>query len=131
MRDQPANESTNGQSQSQVKEIIMDKARQGEFDHNPLLGTLHTVTCPHCQQTRDIIYLDYLKRGAFEVGETEYIETLDTSGPFGIMERQQVSPIIINLQCMACDSPIEVRPVNVEYLSILLSRSRPSRALYA
>jgi hypothetical protein len=131
MRDQPTRESTNDQSIAQVKATIIEEARRGAFDHNPLLSTVHTITCPHCQQPHNIVYLTYLKQGVFEVGKTQHVETLDTSGPIGIMEKQQVSPIIISLQCADCDVEMEVRPVSVEYLSVLLNRPRPSRALYA
>jgi hypothetical protein len=121
----------NDQSSSQMKLAVMENARNGLFDHNPLLSTAHTITCERCQHSQSVVYLDYFKRGAFEVGTVERIEVLDTSGPFGILETQQLTPIIISVPCTTCGSWMDIRPVSLEYLSILLNRPRPSRAMYA
>jgi hypothetical protein len=114
-----------------MKAIIIEHAQSGAFNHTPLLSTAHTIACPRCHHRQTIVYLDALKRGAFEVGKAERIEMLDASGPMGIVEMEQMTPLIISLTCTGCGNRMEVRPVNVEYLSILLDRPRPSGAMYA
>jgi len=53
------------------KETIIDMARKGVFNRNPMLATSHEVACKACGCTQKITYLDRLKSGRFELGEDE------------------------------------------------------------
>lgn len=114
----------------QLKAMIIEQARKGAFNQNPLLSTVHVVTCQSCNRRQHVVYLKYLKSGDFEVGKAEQIEVLDTSGPIGILEREKVTPIIISLLCQACGCRNEVQPVNAEYLQVILDRPQAVRAMY-
>ncbi|MHC4535579.1 MAG: hypothetical protein ACYS6K_16640 [Planctomycetota bacterium] len=115
---------------SQLKAIIIERARKGALDYNPLLSTAHVLTCHQCKHRQSIVYLDCLKSGEFALGKTEQIEVLDSSGPIGFLEMEKVTPIVISLICEACGCRIEVRPVSVEYLQVIIDRPQASRAMY-
>ena len=71
----------NEEDLSRFKEIIVEKAQKGIFNNNPLLSTIHVVTCQKCTHRQHIVYLDYLKSGEFELGKTEQVKILDPQGP--------------------------------------------------
>jgi hypothetical protein len=75
--------------------------------------------------------LDSLKNGAFDVGQTKHIEVLDASGPVGVWEQEQATPVTISYRCDMCSSIIEVSPVTVEYLQLIMSKPPVSRAMYS
>ncbi len=80
---------------------IVDKAKKGVFDDNPLLATSHVLVCKTCGHKQKITYLSYLKSGRFELGETRMVEVVNAaptiSGLRHAMER--VTPIIIRNKC--------------------------------
>jgi hypothetical protein len=114
-----------------LKATIIANARKGLFARNPLLTTVHVLTCPHCHHQQHIVYVESLKTGDFEIGATERIEVLDTSGPMGLWETEHVTPLIIPWCCAACGNRVEVRPVSVEYLQHVLTQPHAARAMYA
>jgi len=115
---------------SHLKEIINDEARKGVFDNNPLLNTTHVVTCRECKHRQDIIFLEYLKSGEFELGKVQQIEVLDTSGPIGLFELEKVTPITITCICKECGCRIEVRPVSAEYLKTIIEKPKTAGTMY-
>ena len=114
-----------------LKERIVEDASKGRFDHSPLLCTPHSVTCERCKHTFTIIYLDHLKKGRFRVGRPQAIETESLLGAFMAIEEENVTPIILELDCEHCGNKIEVRPTTVEYLLAIANRLGPSRIMYA
>jgi len=128
-------ESSSGQNDEQrsrtLKTLIVSSARNGALDRNPLLNTAHALTCPHCYHRQRIVYLDSLKNGDFEVGQTKQIEVLDASGPMGVWEKEQATPVTISYRCEVCSGIIEVRPVTMEYLQLIISKPPVSSAMYS
>jgi hypothetical protein len=115
---------------TQLKKIIKDEASKGVFDHIPLLSATHSVTCPKCKRRQQLVYLDYLKSGDFELGKAEQIEVLTPQGPVGIIEMEKFTPIAIKLGCVECHGQIEVRPISAEYLIFLIDKPTTSRLNY-
>jgi hypothetical protein len=126
MRRQPATD----EKPLQLKEILVDKARRGVFNHNPLLSTTHFLTCQKCRHKQSIIYLDYLKSGQFKIGKTEQIEVFTSHGPIAFLDKETVTPIIINLLCEVCDCQIESRPVSFEYLQTITKKPTTRDTMY-
>jgi hypothetical protein len=130
-----SDESSSGQNNEQrsrtLKTLIVSSARNGTLDRNPLLNTAHATTCPHCQHSQRIVYLDALKNGDFDVGQTKQIEVLDASGPMGVWEKEQATPVTISCRCDVCSGIIEVNPVTVEYLQLIISKPPVSSAMYS
>ncbi|MCW4040719.1 MAG: hypothetical protein NWE83_08215 [Candidatus Bathyarchaeota archaeon] len=128
-------ESSSGQNNEQLsrtlKTLIISSARNGTLDRNPLLNTAHANTCPHCHHSQRIVYLDALKNGDFDVGQTKQIEVLDSSGPMGVWEKEQVTPVTISYRCDVCSGIVEVSPVTVEYLQLIISKPPVSSAMYS
>lgn len=131
MSKQPTSGQGNKGASSPLKELIMEKARGGAFNHNPLISTTHYETCQKCNRRQSVVYLDYLKRGDFDFGKTEQIEVLNSQGPISFLEKEKVTPIIINLTCRECGCGIKARPVSAEYLRAIIDRPRASQTMYA
>lgn len=113
------------------KEMVMEQARKGAFDNNPLLSTVHTVTCPNCKCRESLVPLEYLKIGEFEIGRAEQIEVLNTEGAFLFVEKETFTPIIVKPVCKGCGSPYEVKLVSAEYLKEILDRPEVLKSMYA
>jgi hypothetical protein len=130
-----SDESSSGQNTEQLsrtlKTLIVSSARNGTLDRNPLLNTAHANTCPHCHHSQRIVYLDSLKNGDFDVGQTKQIEVLDSSGPMGVWEKEQVTPVTISCRCDVCSGIVEVSPVTVEYLQLIISKPPVSSTMYS
>ena len=128
-------ESSRGQNTEQrartLKTLIVSSARNGTFDRNPLLNTAHAHTCPQCQHRQRTVYLDSLKNGDFDVGQTKQIDVLDASGPMGVWEQEHATPATISYRCDGCSRIIAVSPVTVEYLQLIISTPPVSRAMYS
>lgn len=56
------------------KEAIVDMARKGVFDRNPMLAASHELACKACGCTQKITYLERLKSGRFELRKTTVVE---------------------------------------------------------
>ena len=114
------------------KEEIVNRARKGVFDRNPLLAVPHQVVCKACGFTQKTIYLDYLKSGKFELGETQMIE-VSYAAPtiFGlshVMEKR--TPIILVVICERCGNEISCNPLNLEYLLFTATKEQKLRNMF-
>jgi hypothetical protein len=72
-----------------------------------------------------------LKTGEFDFGKTEQIEVLNTQGMISFLERENFTPIVINLRCDKCSYSITVGKISVEYLKVLIDRPKASGDMYA
>jgi len=113
------------------KEIIMEYARKGAFDNSPLLSTSHAATCPNCRCRPNLVPLEYLKTGEFEIGKTEQIEVFNLLGIMLLAEKETFTPIIVRPICKHCSSSYEVRIVSAEYLKEILARPQVYKSMYA
>jgi hypothetical protein len=114
------------------KEEIVNRARKGLFDRNPLLATSHQVTCEACGFTQKITYLDYLKAGRFELGETQMIE-VSYAAPtiFGLSHAvERITPIIMTIRCERCGTEISCSPVSLEYLLFTTTKQQKLKSMY-
>ncbi|NIR86778.1 hypothetical protein GWO13_04080 [Candidatus Bathyarchaeota archaeon] len=114
------------------KKEIVDKARKGFFDGNPLLAAPHRLVCKACGCTREIVYLSYLKSGRFELGKTRMMEVVyaapTLTGLGGTMER--ATPIIIRVKCKKCGSEMSFSPVSLEYLLFTVAKEHKLEQMY-
>ena len=65
--------------------------------NNPLLDTVHLITCGECKYRQDVVFLGYLKLGKSDFGKAEQIEVFATQGPIEFLELEKVTPIIVKL----------------------------------
>ncbi len=114
------------------KKVIMDKARKGVFDDNPLLAAPHELVCKNCGCTRKITYLSHLKAGRFKLGKTRLMEIVypaPTSTGLGhTMER--TTPIMIRFKCRKCGSETSCSPVSLEYLLFTAAKEQQADQMY-
>jgi len=114
------------------KEEIVNKAKKGVFDGNPLLATSHALVCKTCGHKQKITYLSYLKSGRFELGETRRLEVVHAaptiSGLSHSMER--VTSIIIRIKCKRCGAEISCSPVSIEYLLFTVAKEQKLNQMY-
>jgi uncharacterized protein YlaI len=115
----------------EIKTRIVEHARRGAFDRNPLLSTVHDVACPHCRHRQPTRYLDALKVGTFTIKPPEETEVYSLLGPMDVVEQQVSTPLVISLSCQRCDHRIETMPTSVEYLLVMLERVQVADGLYA
>ena len=114
------------------KEEIINRARKRVFDRNPLLATPHQVVCKACGFTQKITYLDYLKSGKFELGETRMIE-VSYAAPtiFGLSHAvERITPIIMTVRCERCGTEISCSPVSLEYLLFTATKQQKLKNMY-
>ncbi|MDH5663290.1 MAG: hypothetical protein OEY90_02380 [Candidatus Bathyarchaeota archaeon] len=114
------------------KEEIMNRARKGAFDRNPLLTTPHQVVCKACGFAQKITYLDYLKSGKFELGETRMIE-VSYAAPtiFGLSHAmEKITPMIMTIRCERCGTEISCSPVSLEYLLFTATKQQKLKNMY-
>lgn len=114
----------------EIKEMIVDKANKGVFNRNPLLHTFHHFECINCKTGLRIVYLNYLKSGEFELGQTEEIEAINPQGIFNFIEKERVTPIVFKPVCRKCGAQIKIQPLNVEYLLVIINRPKSSSSIY-
>lgn len=114
------------------KEKIVEDAKKGIFNGNPLLATSHALVCKTCGHKKGITYLSYLKSGRFELGETRMVEVVyaapTISGLGRTMER--VTPIILWVKCDVCGAAMHCSPVSVEYLLFAVAKGQKSQQMY-
>jgi len=115
-----------------IKEEVVNSARRGVFDGNPLLATPHRVVCKACGFAQKTTYLDYLKSGKFELGETRMIE-VSYAAPtvFGLshaMEKR--TPIIMTVRCWRCGTEMSCSPVSLEYLLFTATKQQKLKNMY-
>ncbi len=114
------------------KREIVDKARKGVFNGNPLLATPHRLVCKACGCARKITYLSYLKSGRFRLGKTRVMEVVyavpTITGLGRTMER--ATPIIIRVKCRKCRTEMSCSPVSLEYLLFTAAKEQKLEQMY-
>jgi len=114
------------------KDEIINKAKKGAFDHNPLLATPHELVCRACGCKLKITYLDHLKSGRFEFGETRMVEVSyaapTMSGLGHAVER--ITPLIMKVKCERCGTEISCSPISLEYLLFTATKQEKMRNMY-
>ena len=114
------------------KDEIINRANKGAFDRNPLLATPHELICRACGCKRKMTYLDHLKSGKFEFGETQMIEVSHAAptilGLSHTMEK--ITPLIITVKCERCGTEISCSPVSLEYLLFTATRQEKMKNMY-
>ncbi|MFQ6074759.1 MAG: hypothetical protein ACE5Z5_01310 [Candidatus Bathyarchaeia archaeon] len=113
------------------KEEIREEAERGVFDRNPLLATPHEVVCKDCGYRNKAVFLEYLRSGEFELGETEMVEVFHAAPTLTGLGRtlERVTPLIVRVKCDRCGAEISHSPLSLEYL-LFTMRSRESFGLY-
>lgn len=108
-----------------TKEEIIAEAEKGVFNRNPLLTTPHEVVCKDCGYRRNIIFLDYVRSGAFELGKTEMVEVVHAAPTFtGLGQTlEQMTPLIIRVTCERCEAEMSFSPLSLEYLLFTTQRN--------
>ena len=117
---------------SNPKEEIIERARKGVFDSNPLLATPHELVCKACGCKRKITYLDYLKSGRFDLGKTQMVE-VSYAAPtiFGLsLTMEKITPIIMTIRCERCGTEISCSPVSLEYLLFTAMKQQKMKSMY-
>ena len=116
-----------GQSPTQLptKEEIRAEAERGVYNRNPLLATPHGVVCKTCGHRSSVVFLDYLKSGAFELEKTRMVEVVQAAptvtGLGQTMER--MTPITLKIKCERCGAEMSHSPLSLEYLVFTTRRS--------
>lgn len=112
------------------KKAIIDMARKGVFNRNPMLAASHELACKACGCTQKITYLDRLKSGRFELGKTRVVEVAVAAPTISglLSTRERITPIIIRVRCERCEAEISCTPVSVEYL--LFTARKPQKLEY-
>lgn len=115
-----------------LKVEIMRKSREGVFDHNPLVTTAHAVECKTCGSLQKITYLEYLKTGRFELGETKTIEVAYAAPTLLGLNYipESVTPLLIQIECRKCGAKILCCPASLEYLLFTARKQVKSNQFY-
>jgi hypothetical protein len=114
------------------KKEIMDKAKMGVFDDNPLLATPHGLVCKTCGCTRKITYLSYLKTGRFKLGKTRLTEIVYPAPTLTGLGHttERTTPVMIRFKCRKCGSKMSCIPVSLEYLLFTTAKEQKSNQMY-
>ena len=119
-------------SRRDLKEEIVNRAIEGVFDRNPLLAVPHQVVCKACGFAQKTIYLDYLKSGKFELGETRMVE-VSYAAPtiFGFSHAMEdITPIVFAVICERCGTEASCSPLNLEYLLFTATKEQKLRNMF-
>lgn len=118
--------------QQELKAKIVKKSREGAFDRNPLLATLHQTVCDACGHIYEMVYLRYLKSGKFEIGNTQMVEVVYSSLAMPELERttEKVTPILIKFKCDKCGTEIVCSPISLEYLMYTATKPPKLEPMY-
>ena len=119
-------------SQRELKTKITKKAREGAFDSNPLLATLHQAMCKACGGSHEVVYLRYLKSGKFEIGKTQMVEMVYTHHAIPALEHttEKVTPIIFRFKCSKCGTETVCSPISLEYLMYTATKPPKVEVMY-
>jgi hypothetical protein len=111
-----------------TKEEVIAEVKKGVFNRNPLLTTPHEVMCKECGYRRNIIFLDYIRTGAFELGKTEMVEVAHTAPTLtGLGQTlERMTPIMIRVKCERCGTETSYCPLSLEYLLFTTQRNDSS-----
>jgi len=118
-------------SQRNLKVKIVQRAREGIFDRNPLLATPHTVECRTCGCQQKITYLNYLRSGKFKLEKTETVEVAYAAPTLEGLNytAESVTPLLIQMKCKKCGAKISCCPASFEYL-MFTARKVGSEQIY-
>jgi len=111
---------------------IMNRARGGVFNGNPLLATPHRLECKRCGCAQDVTFLSYLKTGRFKLGKTSMMEVVyaaPTLTGFG-HDVESATPLIIGVKCRKCGSEISCSPLSLEYLLFTAAKEQKLDQMY-
>ena len=108
-----------------MAEEVTKKAREGDFDRNRMPRLYHRVRCEKCRSLADK-YIDYLRKGEFEIGAQQQVSVIQTVGYYSYRETERVTPIYIKLECERCghESKITDPILSLEYLLGVTRRFR-------
>jgi len=114
------------------KREIVDKARKGIFDGNPLLAAPHRLVCKACGCIRKITYLSYLKSGRFDLGQTRMMEVVYAAPTLtGLSDTMEAAtPIVFRVKCRRCRTEMLCSPVSLEYLLFTAGREQKLEQMY-
>lgn len=116
-----------GQSLTRLppREALIAEAEKGTFNRNPLLTTPHEVGCKECGYRRTVVFLDYVRTGAFDLGKTETVEVVHAAPTLTGLGHtvEQMTPLIIRVPCARCGSETSYSPLSVEYLLFTMQRN--------
>ena len=121
----------NEDKSAKAKAMIHENALRGGFDNSPLVSTVHSITCPNCKNKQNLVLLEYLKTGRFEIGNAECFEALITEGIINLLEKEIWTPIVVRPICKQCGCTFELKMINIEYLKAIIERSQASKTMYA
>ena len=119
-------------ARSDLKKEIASITKEGIFNSNPLLATMHNIRCKACGFTQKITYLDCLECGQFEFGETQTIEVSYAAPTLSGLGRttEKITPLIITIVCEKCGSEVSCSPVSLEYLLFTITRQHKLKSMY-
>lgn len=111
-----------------TREQIREQAAEGFFDRNPLLSTPHQVMCKDCRHRNRVVFLEYLRSGQFEIGETKMLEVTYATPSFTGLGRtiERSTPLVFKIECRRCGTVISYSPVSLEYLLFATERRETS-----
>ena len=113
-----------------TKEKIRELTGKGVFDRNPLLSTPHEVTCKDCRHRNRVVFLEYLRSGRFEVGETKMLEVTYVTPITGLGRTiERSTPLVFKIECRRCGTVTPYAPVSLEYLLFSTER-RETNGIY-
>jgi len=119
-----------GQSLARLptKEEVIAEVEKGVFNRNPLLTTPHEVVCKGCGYRCNIVFLDYIRSGAFELGKTERIEVVHAAPTLtGLGQTlERMTPLIILVKCERCGAETSYSPLSLEYFLFTKQRNDSS-----
>jgi hypothetical protein len=114
------------------KDEIINRARKGAFDHNPLLAAPHELVCRACGCKLKITYLDHLKSGRFEFEETRIVEVSYAAPTMSGLDHavERITPVVMKVKCERCGTEISCSPINLEYLLFTATKQEKMRNMY-
>lgn len=106
-----------------TKEKIRELAGKGVFDRNPLLSAPHKVSCKDCRYGNRVVFLEYLRSGRFEIGETKMLEVTYATPITGLGRTiERSTPLVFKIECTRCGTVTPYAPVSLEYLLFATER---------
>jgi len=111
---------------------VVEKARKGVFDGNPLLATPHRLVCKACGCAQEVTYLSYLKSGRFKFGKTRVTEVVYSAPTLTGLGHgtERATPIVIRVKCRRCGSVISCSPASLEYLLFTVAKEQRLEQMY-
>jgi hypothetical protein len=124
--------SSSGVLRHDPRDEIISRARKGAFDCNPLLATPHELVCKACGCKLKTTYLDHLKSGRFEFGETRVIEVSYAAPTISGLDHavERITPVVMKVKCERCGTEISCSPISLEYLLFATTKQEKMRSMY-